>query len=129
MARNSSAALAAEIAEKIRRDAEVRVKSKEQAEEVRDYARSIAPVRTGKFAASIKVEKRGDGPNGLPHYWVGTRDWRAHFIEYGTGPDPDDSQSPFGPNTPTPEFAVFAKIAAHFGGTTDSGIEAEVEVE
>ena len=57
---------------------------------------------------------------------VGTRYWKAHMIEYGTGPDTKDG-SRFGPNTPTPEFAPGAKTAAHFGGTLDeTGIEADL---
>jgi hypothetical protein len=41
----------------------------------------------------------------------------ANFIEYGTGPDKPGSRSPWGPNTPTPEFAPFGKAAHRFGGT------------
>lgn len=36
----------------------------------------------------------------------------AHFIEYGTGPDKPGSRSPWGPNTPTDEFAPMRKTWA-----------------
>ncbi|GJJ22283.1 HK97 gp10 family phage protein [Mycolicibacterium mageritense] len=124
MARSSEAEIRAEIERKIRADAEVKVKTEKHAEDVRDYWRGIAPVDSGEYAASVHVEKRKDR-DGLPHYWVGTRDWKAHFIEYGTGDDPDDSKSPFGPDTPTPEFAPAAKTAHHFGGTVGDGIGGE----
>ncbi|OFB37973.1 hypothetical protein BA059_16895 [Mycolicibacterium sp. (ex Dasyatis americana)] len=110
---SSEREIRAEIERLIRRDGELRVDTEEFAEEVRDHWREIAPVDSGEYAASVHVEKRKDR-RGLPHYWVGTRDWKAHFIEYGTGDDPTDSKSPFGPNTPTPEFAPAAKTEAHF---------------
>lgn len=114
------AEIRAELEAKIRADAEVRLKAAEFAEEVRDYARSIAPVRTGKYAASIKVEKKKD-QLGMPAHRVVATDWKAHLIEYGTGPDTEEG-SPFGKDTPTPEFAVFGKTAHRFGGTLDGGI-------
>lgn len=105
-----------EIESKIKRDAEVRRKSKEQAEDVRDWWKfKEAPVDTGEYAASVELEKRPPH-RGLPHWWVGTRYWKAHFIEFGTGPD-TKTGSPFGMDTPTPEFAPAAKTAHHFGGT------------
>lgn len=107
----------------IRKDAELRLKSKEAAEKIRDEVRAETPVDTGKAAASVHVEKRKDHL-GMPAWWVGTRLWYFHFIENGTGPDKEDSESPFGPDTPTPEFAPFAKVAHRNGGTTD-GIEVD----
>lgn len=112
-----------EIEAGIRKDAEMRLKTKEAAEKIRDEIRAETPVRTGKAAASIHVEKRKDR-RGMPTWWVGTRLWYFHFIENGTGPDKADSKSPFGPDTPTPEYAPFAKVAHAHGGTTD-GIEVE----
>lgn len=112
-----------EIEAGIRKDAEMRLKTKEAAEKIRDEIRAETPVRTGKAAASIHVEKRKDR-RGMPAWWVGTRLWYFHFIENGTGPDKADSKSPFGPDTPTPEYAPFAKVAHAHGGTTD-GIEVE----
>ena len=110
---SSEREIRAEIERHSRAAADVRVGSEEFADEVRDHWRSISPVDTGEYAASVHVEKRKDR-DGLPHYWVGTRDWKAHFIEYGTEADSSDSKSPFGPNTPTPEFAPAAKTEAHF---------------
>lgn len=123
MASSSSREIAAEIEAKIRKDAEVKLKSKGEAEKIRDEIRAETPKRTGKAAASVHVEKRKDR-DGLPHWWVGTRLWYFHFLEFGTGPDPEDSKSPFGPDTPTKEYAPFAKVAHRHGGTTD-GIEVD----
>lgn len=117
----SSSDIRRELERQIGRDAEMRLKTKEAAENIRDEVRAETPVNTGEAAASIHVERRGDR-RGMPTWWVGTRLWYFHFIENGTGPDPADSHSPFGPNTPTPEFAPFAKVAHRHGGTSD-GIE------
>lgn len=119
----SSSDIQREIAAKIRKDAEVRLKSKKAAEEIRDEVRAEAPVRTGKFVASIHVEKHKDR-GGMPAFTVISRSPLAHLIEYGTGPDPADTHSRFGRDTPTPEFAPFAKVAHRHGGTLDGGIEA-----
>lgn len=123
MAASSEREVAAEIEREIRRAAEVKVKSKAFAEKVRDEVRAETPVRTGKAAASVHVEKRRDR-DGLPHWWVGTRLWYFHFIEGGTGADTKQG-SPFGPDTPTEEYAPFAKVAHRHGGSVD-GIEADV---
>lgn len=40
----------------------------------------------------------------------------AHFLEYGTGPDKPGGHSPWGPNTPTPEFAPMRKTWAIMEG-------------
>ncbi|AHG24332.1 hypothetical protein PBI_MICHELLEMYBELL_11 [Mycobacterium phage MichelleMyBell] len=119
----SSADIFAEIEQKIRRDAEVKLKTKQAAEEIRDEVRAETPVRTGRAAASVHVERRKPH-NGLPHWWVGSRLWYFDFIEDGTGPDAPGSQSPFGPNTPTPEFAPFGKVAHRHGGSVD-GVEVD----
>ncbi|WP_267294123.1 HK97 gp10 family phage protein [Mycobacterium hackensackense] len=101
------------------------MQSKEFAEKIRDEVRAETPKRTAEAAASIHVEKRKDR-KGLPHWWVGTRLWYFHFIEDGTGPDNPDSKSPFGPDTPTPAFAPFGKVAHRHGGTMDNGVEGDV---
>lgn len=126
----SSRDIQREIELKIRKDAEVRLKGKREAEQIRDEIRAETPVLDspapdrvqGEAAASVHVEKRKDH-NGMPAWWVGSRLWYFHFLEYGTGPDKPGSKSPFGPDTPTPEFAPFAKVAHRHGGTLDSGIE------
>lgn len=118
---SSEREIRAEIEAKIKAAAELQVESKAFAEQVRDEVRAETPVRSGKAAASVHVEKRKDR-DGLPRWWVGSRLWYFHFLEYGTGPDNPDSKSPFGPDTPTPEFAPFAKVAHRHGGTLDEGI-------
>ena len=73
--------------------------------EVRDYWRSVSPIDNGVYAASVKVYRRKFTHNGMPGVGVGATDFKAHWIEYGTG-DPG----------PTSAFAPRAKTAAHFGG-------------
>lgn len=127
----SSREIAAEIEAKIRKDAEVKLKSKGEAEKIRDEVRAETPIlkkpsskrNAGDAAASVHVEERKDR-DGLPHWWVGTRLWYFHFLELGTKADPEDSKSPFGPDTPTKEYAPFAKVAHRHGGTT-GGIEVD----
>lgn len=75
------------------------------ANQVRDYWRSIAKVDTGEYAASIKVYKKYLLVNGMPGKRVAATDFKAHWIEYGTG-EPG----------PTKAYAPRAKTAAHFGG-------------
>lgn len=105
----------AEIRRKVRDQAELISDTKDQAEKVRDHWRNIAPVDSGAYAASIHIEQRPP-IEGLPRFAVVAGDWKAHFIEFGTGPDTKEG-SPFGQDTPTPEFAPAAKTAAYFGGT------------
>lgn len=122
--RESHLEIVREIKGKVQSDPEVKLRCKKFAIEVRDHWRNIeAPILTGEYAGSVHTEKRLDR-NKLPHWWVGTRIWYAHFIEYGTGPD---SKGGFryiarlgrsvGENTPTPEFAPAARTAHYFGGT------------
>ncbi|WAY18397.1 HK97 gp10 family phage protein [Mycolicibacterium fortuitum] len=127
----TSREIQAEVELKIRKDAEVRRKGKAAAERIRDEIRAETPVDTsppddrtaGAAAASVHVENRKDHL-GMPAWAVISRLWYFHFLEYGTGPDKPGSNSPFGPDTPTPEFAPFAKVARRHGGTTD-GIEVD----
>lgn len=67
------------------------------------------PVDTGKFAASIKITKRARHGQGE----VGSRDYKAAFIEFGTG-EPG----------PTKVYAPFQKVASQFGGDLTRGAEA-----
>jgi hypothetical protein len=71
---------------------------------------------TGTYRDSIHVERKRKR-FGMPHYAVVSNDPNANFIEFGTGPDKPGSRSPWGPYTPTPEFAPAGKTAFHFGGT------------
>jgi len=123
MATNDRVKLRKELETKILQSAELQAGTKSFADQVKQYAQKIAPVDEGEFAASIHVKRVRTRRGAAPHYWVGSKHWRAHMIEFGTKADPPDSKSPFGPNTPTPEFGVFAKTAAHFGGTVEGGIE------
>jgi hypothetical protein len=109
----------AELAAAIATSAEVDAGLREEADKVVDYWRDQAPIDQGDYAASVKVlQVRGGEAT------VGTRHWKAHMIEFGTKADPSESKSPFGPNTPTPAFAVGQKVAEHFGGDlTGDGIE------
>jgi len=114
--------IAREIRIAVRKDLQVARGSKAFAEEVRDHVKMVwreagpHPYETGEFEESIYADKR---PNvqGLPHWVVGSDDDKANMIEDGTGPDKPGSNSPFGPNTPTPEFAPFAKTAHYYRGT------------
>lgn len=78
---------------------------------------------TGDYLAHIKKKKlsrwyRGHMKNllrkGIPIGMVYNDSDIAHFVEYGTGPDNPDSRSPFGPDTPTPEFAPMRRTYARF---------------
>lgn len=103
----------ADLQREIESSAQVQVAKVKRAEEVAAFAKSIAPLDTGEYAAGIEVRKTKTGKVRV----VATA-WYSHFIEYGTGPDAEPG-SRFGPDTPTPEFAVFAKAAAAFGGTAE----------
>ena len=85
-----------EIAEYFEESAEVLQYKMELANQAVEYARSIAPVDTGAYRDSIKVQRRGDRVR------VVWKDYKSHWIEYGT----ED----------TPPFAVRAKTIEHFGG-------------
>lgn len=71
-------------------------------DEVVPYWRNLSPVRTGKYAASVKVIKKAKHGQGV----VGAKDFKAHWIEYGTG-EPG----------PTKALAPGEKTAHHFKGT------------
>lgn len=79
------------------------------------------PYQTGEYVKSINKRKlaRGDRANlrkllkqGIFIGMVYSDSQVAHFIEYGTDVDNPDSRSPWGPDTPTPEFAPMRKTAA-----------------
>lgn len=103
----------AELNRAIEQSAESLAERRKLAREAQAYARSIAPKRTGAYAAGIEVQVTKSRKVRV----VATH-WTSHFIEYGTKADTKQG-SKFGPDTPTPEFAVMARTALHFGGTTD----------
>lgn len=105
----------ADIQRALRESVEVDASLRQECQKVAEYWKSVSPVDDGDYAASVKVlEVRGGKGK------VGTKHWKAHMIEHGTGPDTKEG-SPFGKNTPTPEFAPAAKTAAHFGGDMIGG--------
>lgn len=75
--------------------------------EVVAYWKSISPVRTGKYAASVKITKKARNGRGE----VGATDFKAHWVEDGTNG--------------IRESAPGQKTAAHFGGTLERGKSAE----
>lgn len=116
--------LEAEILAKAYGAAETKKALKELGEQAVEYWRSVSPVRTGKYAASVRV-LRSFTVNGVPGVKVGSTSNRAGLIEYGTGSDTKGDKDPryvpalgvqVSKDTPTPAFAPRAKTAAHFGG-------------
>lgn len=85
------------------------------------------PYATGATAATVHVRqsrrRKGQRVGGqyMPTYEVYSLSDIMNLLEYGTGDDNPDSRSPWGPHTPTPVFAPFAKAAFFFGGTPDGG--------
>ena len=71
------------------------------------------PYETGGYRESIHCEYVTS-----PRLYgiVRTTDPAAHWIEYGTGPD-KKMGSPWGPNTPTPEFAPAQRTIDYFRGS------------
>lgn len=125
MARVDRIKLGREIRNKISRDGDARGQTKRIAEDVQAVVKMLAPrpgtghpYATGDFLESIKIrQSRGIRGWFIAAYEVYSDHPNANFIEYGTGPDKPGSKSPWGPYTPTPEFAPFGTAAHHFGGT------------
>lgn len=131
MARIDRVKLGREIRLELEKDKTIQIRTRAFAEEVKTYWKDVAwptaigtpPAQhpghfyeTGRYAQSIRIERRRKR-FGLPRYAVISNDPNANFIEFGTGPDKPGSRSPWGPDTPTPEFAPAAKTAFHFQGT------------
>lgn len=104
--RESTSTIEDEIRRKIRAEAELRADTRVQAEKVLEHAKRESPVESGAYAAAWHIEDRPPTPEGLPALSVINRNWKAHFVEFGTG-EPG----------PTPAHNVAAKTAAYFGGT------------
>lgn len=78
------------------------------------YARSMAPVDSGAYAASIKVIRKSRRGKGR----VSATNYKAAWIEFGTGePGPTNAHAPM------------EKAANHFGGTLDGGITDEKDAQ
>lgn len=103
------------IRSEVERSSEVRRESRHFGQEVVNHAKGETPVRTGKARAAWHLEERPDVRN-LPRWAAVNNDPKINMIENGTGPDTKPG-SPFGPDTPTPEFAPAAKTAFFYGGT------------
>lgn len=121
-------ALAREIVSKLEGDEEVTFKTRAVAMEVRDWWANVEwpkaypkapkhPYATGAYQASIKVVQNRVSGRFAPGFIVKTDHPDAVFIEFGTGVDKPGSNSPWGPDTPTPAMYPAAKTAIHFGGT------------
>lgn len=100
----------ADLEREINASADAQSARKAKAEEMVVYARSIAPKRHGDYAAGIRVVE-----SNAIKATVGATNWKSHMIEDGTKGDPEGTHSRFGRDTPTPEFAVMARTADHFG--------------
>lgn len=113
-------------------DPAVPIGTKRVAEQVRDYWANVAwPevgvkgkhafhfYETGGYRESIKVKQNRSPRTGrFKKFWtVYTNHHDANFIEFGTKRDKPGSRSPWGPYTPTPEFAPAALTAIRFRGT------------
>jgi hypothetical protein len=132
-----------EISIKLKRDPLMRKRVRKEAEEIRDFTRSRtpgpepsdvhadcvheAPYATGDTRESIDLERMRDRFD-LPRWRLISRSPIINLLEYGTGPDApgghatwvdQQGERHWGPNTPTPEFGMFAQTAARYGGTVD----------
>lgn len=105
------ASSANEIEREIRRQlrakgpAEVERKAEPTFRDVKGYAESISPVESGEYKRSFRMTRKR-GKDDMPARRLTNIDDKANIIEYGS--------------VDTPEFAVIARTAAHFGGTPDS---------
>lgn len=131
MARIDRTKLAHEIRLKVGEDNEIPVRTKMFAKQVAAYWANVAwpmsagnhgpgvhPYETGDYRDSIKIRRNRDARGRFAAGWtVYSDDPNANFIEFGTGPDKPGSNSAWGPNTPTPEFAPAGITAHHFRGT------------
>jgi hypothetical protein len=80
------------------------------------------PYATGSYRRNIKKKelslgqrlwiKRALRKGGVMVGLVYNDDPKAHWIEYGTNEDKPGSRSPWGPKTPTPEFAPMRRTVA-----------------
>lgn len=73
----------------------------DKAEEVETYWKSIAPVRSGDYRDSIHIEY-DEKKTGFLKARVVTKDWKAHWLEYGS--------------IHNPEYGFAAKTVEEFGG-------------
>lgn len=131
MARIDRTKLAHEIRLKIGKDNETKTRTKMFAKQVAAYWANVAwPMSVGNYGPGVHPYETGDYRDSIHLRQLRTRrglfsfGWEvysnhphANFIEFGTGVDKPGSRSPWGPLTPTPEFAPAAITAHHFLGT------------
>ncbi|OBK09007.1 hypothetical protein A5746_00820 [Mycolicibacterium conceptionense] len=124
-----------DLERELKTNAAVKAEKKRVAQELVDHAKSISPVDEGDYAAGWHVEQ-GRGAEGETK--AINRHWKAHMIEYGTGPDKkgDDEKRyrpgagvALGPDTRTPAFAIAEKTAHAFGGDLTSGVDVDEDDE
>lgn len=118
--RESRSQIEIEIEREVIRQANLDADVQKLAEKVRDHWKFVeAPVDSGEYAASVKVQKR---PNrkGLPQRAVVATSENAEYIEFGTGTAAKHNKRKQGGWSPV--FAPGEKTAHHFGGTLDEGI-------
>lgn len=117
-----------ELEEMIQAEAEVDSELNEfMAKEIVPYWKSVSPVDSGHYAASVKVTKKAKRGKGR----VAATAFYAHMVEFGTGADnkgPDtrrvltkDGWKTLPKDTPTRAFAPGEKTARHFGGSLGRG--------
>ncbi|AEL98174.1 minor tail protein [Mycobacterium phage BigNuz] len=104
-----------ELRAKIKQDVSLDTENDELAKEIKQFIQSNTPIDEGDAVASVKIRKVKKPRNGLPARTIYSDSPKFHMLEHGTMADPPDSQSPYGPNTPTPAFAPFGKAKARFG--------------
>lgn len=110
----SATELEREILVQARQQAEVKAKGRAFAEKVKDTAVDYSPVDEAKYAGAWHVEDRQRTVDGMPAWRVKNDDPKANMIENGTGQNGPREQG-----GSSPEFAVRAKTAAHYGGTEE----------
>lgn len=122
MARTNNKIIIDDLEKQLGKNGMVERKIREFANDVQAYAKRRAAMdldagyATGDYIEGIELKRRPS--KGLPRYRIAATDPKSHWIEYGTGADEDDD-SPWGPYTPTPEYAIMAKTWLHFGGHRD----------
>lgn len=108
MATSSTEEIDRAIREEVRKSAELKAEVKAFAEEVVEYWKEAAPVKTGRYKASIRISKQTVTGDGLPLISVRAFDKKAAWIEYGV---PSSHREQGGS---IPAYAPLARTKAHF---------------
>lgn len=122
-----------ELEEMIRAEGEVNAELNDvMANEIVPYARSLAHVDSGHYAAGIKVTKKAKNGKGR----VAATAWYSHLVEFGTKADSKGPEQrrvkikgqwrTLPKDTPTRAQGVMEKTAQHFGGTL-KGVQIDTE--